>query len=83
MELKLTQHQSDAVKPIVQQYLTARKQLIQSFRQQFLIDKDVIKSQMDQLKTVERQKLALVFSQDQMEKWLERENFNADRKSVV
>jgi len=77
MELKLTQQQSDAVRPIVKQFLTARKQLIQSYRQQFLTDKDAIKSQMDQLKTVERQKLALVLSLDQMSKWLERENFNA------
>jgi hypothetical protein len=76
-ELKLTQQQSDAVRPIVQQYVTARKQLILSFRQQLLTDKDAINSQMDQLKTVERHKLARVFSQDQMSKWLERENFNA------
>lgn len=76
-ELNLTQQQIDSVKPIIQQYKTARKQLIQSFRQQLLTDKDALKSQIDQLKTVERQKLGQILTQDQMNKWLEKENFNA------
>ena len=56
-ELNLTPQQIDAVKPIIQGYMSARKQLIQSFRQQGLTDKDALKSQIDQLKNVERQKL--------------------------
>ena len=57
--------------------MSARKQLIQSFRQQGLKDKDALKSQIDQLKNVERQKLGQVLTQDQIDKWLEKENFNA------
>ena len=76
-ELNLTPQQIDAVKPIFQGYMSARKQLLQSFRQQGLTDKDALKSQIDQLKGVERQKLSQVLSQGQMDKWLERENFNA------
>ena len=76
-ELNLTPQQIDAVKPIIQGYMSARKQLIQSFRQQGLTDKDALKSQIDQLKSVERQKLSQVLSQSQMDKWLEKENFNA------
>ena len=76
-ELNLTPQQIDVVKPIIQGYMSARKQLIQSFRQQGLTDKDAFKSQIDQLKTVKRQKLSQVLSQSQMDKWLEKENFNA------
>ena len=76
-ELNLTQQQIDAIKPIIREYVTARKQLIKSFRQQGLMDKDAVKSQMDQLKSVERQKLGQILGQDQMNKWIEKENFNA------
>ena len=76
-ELNLTPQQIDAVKPIIQGYMSARKQLIQNYRQQGLTDKDALKGPIDQLKSVERQKLAQILSQDQMDKWLERENFNA------
>lgn len=76
-ELNLTTQQIDAVKSIIQGYMSARKQLIQSFRQQGLTDKDDLKSQIDQLKGIERQKLSQVLSQSQMDKWIERENFNA------
>ena len=76
-KLSLTQQQVDAVKPIIQGYMSARKGLIQNFRQQGLTDKDALKSPIDQLKSVERQKLSQVLSQSQMDKWLERENFNA------
>jgi ABC-type uncharacterized transport system ATPase component len=76
-KLNLTPQQIDAVKPIIQGYKSAPKQLIQSFRQQGLTDKDALKNQIDQLKGVERQKLSQVLSQSQMDKWLERENFNA------
>jgi len=76
-ELNLTPQQIDAVKAIIQGYMSARKQLIQSFRQQGITDKDVLKNQIDQLKGVERQKLSQVLSQSQMDKWLEKENFNA------
>lgn len=75
--LNLTAQQIDAVKPIIRGYMSARKQLIQSFRQQGLTDKDALKSQIDQLKNVERQKLGQVLTQDQIDKWLEKENFNA------
>ena len=77
MELNLTPEQIDAVKQIIQGYMSARKQLLQSFRQQGLTDKDALKSQIDQLKSIERQKLSQVLSQSQLDKWLERENFNA------
>jgi len=76
-ELNLTTQQIDAVKPIIQGYMSARRQLIQSFRQQGLTDKDALKSQIDQLKSVERQKLSQVLSRSQMDKWLKKENFNA------
>jgi hypothetical protein len=76
-ELNLTPQQIDTIKPIIQGYISARKQLIQSFRQQGLTDKDALKSQIDRLKGVERQKLSQVLSQSQMDKWLEKENFNA------
>ena len=76
-ELNLTPQQIEGVKPIIQGYMSARKQLIQSFRQQGLTDKDSLKSPIDQLKSVERQKLSQVLSQSQMDKWLEKENFNA------
>jgi len=76
-ELNLTQQQIDAIKPIIQGYVTARKQLIKSFRQQGLMDKDALKNKIDQLKSVERQKLGQILGQDQMNKWIEKENFNA------
>ena len=76
-ELNLTTQQIDAVKPIIQGYMSARRQLIQSFRQQGLTDKDALKIQIDQLKSIKKQKLSQVLSQSQMDKWLERENFNA------
>lgn len=76
-ELKLTQRQSDAVKPIIQEYRSGRKQLIQNFRKQGLTDKDALKNQIGQLKSVEKQKLGQILTQDQMNKWIEKENFNA------
>jgi len=76
-ELNLTPQQIDAIKPIIQEYMTGRKGLIQNFRQQGLTDKDALKSQIDQLKSVERRKLGQILNQAQMDKWLERENFNA------
>jgi len=77
MKLNLTPEQIDAVKPIIQGYMSTRKQLLQSFRQQGLTDKDALKSQIDQLKSIERQKLSQVLRQSQLDKWLEKENFNA------
>ena len=74
MELNLTQRQIDAIKPIINENLAARKQFRQNLRQQGITDVVTIKNQMEQLNEIENQRLSHILSQDQMNKWIEKEH---------
>lgn len=66
-DLNLTQAQADALKPIMEQHMAKRKELMETLKQQGA-DRDAIRSQMEQLSQEQDQKLSKILSQDQMNK---------------
>jgi glutamyl-tRNA reductase len=66
-DLNLTQEQTDALKPIIEQNMAKRKELMETLKQQGA-DRDAIRSQMEQLNQEQDQQLSKILSQDQMDK---------------
>ena len=66
-DLKLTQEQAVALKPIIEQTMAKRKELMATLKQQGA-DKDTIRTQMEQLNQERDQQLSKILSQDQMDK---------------
>lgn len=69
IQLNLTQEQVTAVKPIVEEYVSRSKDLMQSPESTFMPDKRRVRSQMKQLKEEEDERLGHVLTPDQMKKW--------------
>lgn len=83
-ELKLTQQQSDAVKPIIKENMAKREELRQSIEDQPAVaDTATIQSKIRQLDQDENQKLSQILTQDQMKKWIQKQQlrnaFNKDQ----
>ena len=83
-ELKLTQQQSDAVKPIIKENMAKREELRQSIEDQPAVaDTATIQSKIEQLDQDEDQRLSQILTHDQMNKWIQkqklRNTFNKDQ----
>ena len=67
-KLSLTQVQTAAIKPIIEEYADKYQHLIQNSGQLFT-DKRSIRRQIDQLGIEENEKLSQILTPDQMKKW--------------
>jgi hypothetical protein len=72
--LNLTDSQVFAIHPIVKDYIVKREAFLQEVAGQGIIDHVAVKSTLKGLKDVEYQKLSKILSEDQMKKWIDREN---------
>ena len=75
--LKLTDSQALAIKPIIKDYLTKREALLQEVAGQGIVDHVAVKGTLKGLKEDEYQKLSRILSEDQMKKWINKENLRA------
>jgi len=75
--LNLTDTQADAIRPIVKDYLLKRGALLEEIAGQGIVDHTSVKSTLKALKELEYQKLSKVLSEDQMKKWVDKENLMA------
>lgn len=73
-ELHLTDVQAAYVRPVIKEYTQKRDELAQSVQGQGIIDHVSVKDTMRALKQKEYQGLAGILSQDQMERWVQKEN---------
>ena len=76
-ELKLTDSQADAIRPIIKDYFIKRQAFLQETNGGGIIDHVAVKSTLKGLKESEYQKLSKVLSEDQMKKWINKENLMA------
>jgi len=77
MTLKLTDSQAMAIRPIVKDYIAKRSAVLQEVAGQGIVDHVSIKSSLKALKENEYLKLSKVLSEDQMKKWINKENLMA------
>ncbi len=75
--LSLTESQAAAIAPIIKDYLISRQAVLQEAESQGIVDHIALKSTLKGLKDNENQKLAKVLSEDQMKKWINKENLMA------
>jgi len=76
-ELSLTQAQADAVGPIIKDYMIRREAVLQEAAGQGIVDHVAVKGTLKGLKENEYQKLSKILSEDQMKKWINKENVMA------
>jgi len=75
--LKLTDSQADAIRPIVKDYLIKRAEILQDAAGQGIVDHVAVKDTLNSLKEKEYQQLSKILSEDQMKKWIDKENLMA------
>jgi len=75
-EVNLTKQQADAIKPIIENSIIKRQQLIQDLKKERVTDKDIIQNTMEQFEKIENQKLSQVLTKDQIDKWNSYQNFH-------
>ena len=75
--LDLTENQADAIRPIVKDYLTKRQAVLEEIAGQGIVDHVGVKGTLKGLKEVEYQELSKILSEDQMKKWINKENLMA------
>ena len=82
-QVNLTKGQYDALKPIIENNIIKRQQLMQDLKEKGITDKGIIKNTMEELGKEENQKLSQVLTKDQMDKWVSYQNYqkmlNQDR----
>ena len=76
-ELKLTDSQAEAIRPIIKDYLSKREAVLQEVAGQGIIDHVSLKDSLKALKEKEYQKLSRILSEDQMKKWINKETLMA------
>jgi hypothetical protein len=76
-ELSLTDAQTQAVKPIIAEYITKRDKVLEEVEGEAIVDHAALRSTMTALKKDEYQKLGKVLSEDQLRRWVQRENLRA------
>jgi len=76
-ELKLTDPQADAIRPIIKDYLIKHAEILQEVAGEGVVDHVAFKSTLKALKEGEYRKLSKVLSEDQMKKWIDKENLMA------
>ena len=74
-QVNLTKEQYDALKPIIENNIIKRQQLMQDLKDKGITDKDIIKNTMEELGKEENQKLSQVLTKDQMDKWVSYQNY--------
>jgi hypothetical protein len=75
--LHLTDRQAYAIRPIVKEYLTKRAAVLEGIAGEGIIDHVAVKSTLKGLKEDEYQKLSKILSEDQLKKWIDRDNLMA------
>ncbi len=75
--LNLTDSQANAIRPIIKDYLIRREAFLQEVAGQGIIHHVAVKSTLKGLKEGEYQKLSKILSEDQMKKWINKENVMA------
>jgi phosphoglycerate-specific signal transduction histidine kinase len=76
-ELNLTEAQGNAIKPIVTEYVTKCQKVLEEAQGEALVDHTALKSALMVLKEDENRKLAKVLTEDQMSRWVYKENLRA------
>jgi len=72
-QLNLTPDQVTSVTPIIEKYISKRKEIQQSLKDGAL-DKGSMHAQLEQLREDENQELSQILSQDQMSQWSNMQN---------
>ena len=75
IQINLTKQQADALKPIIENNIIKRQQLMQDLKEKGITDKGIIKNTMEELGKEENQKLSQVLTKDQMDKWVSYQNY--------
>ena len=82
-QINLTKQQADALKPIIENNIMQRQQLMQDLKKEGVTDKSIIQNTMEQLEKDKNQKIAQILTKDQMDKWVSYKNYqkmlNQDR----
>ena len=82
-QVNLTQQQVDALKPIIENNIIQRQQLMQDLKMEGVTDKSIRQNTREQLEKDKSQKMAQVLTKDQMDKWTSYQNYqkmlNQDR----
>ena len=82
-QVNLTKEQADTLKPIIENNIIKRQQLMQDLKDKGITDKGIIKNTMEELGKEENQKLSQILTKDQMDKWVSYQNYqkmlNQDR----
>jgi hypothetical protein len=76
-ELNLTYSQADLIKPIIKDYLIKRAAILQDVAGEGIVDHTEVKSTLKTLKENEYRQLGKILSEDQMKKWVNKENMMA------
>jgi len=76
-ELHLTDTQALAIGPVIKDYLTKRAAILQEVSGEGIVDHVSVKETLKALKENEYQKLSKVLTEDQMKKWINKENLMA------
>ena len=75
--LNLTDSQVAAIRPIIKEYLTKHKVTLEEIEGQGIVDHVAEKSTLKELKEIEYQKFSKILTEDQMKKWINKENLMA------
>ncbi len=75
--LNLTDAQVNAIKPIIKEYLVKSEAVLQGSAEAGIMDHVSVKSTLKELKDSEYQKLGKILNEDQMKKWIDKENLMA------
>jgi len=75
--LKLNDSQTIAVEPIIKEYLVKRSSVLQEVAGEGIVDHISVKKTLKALKENEYQQLSKVLTEDQLKKWIEKENLMA------
>ncbi len=76
-ELNLTESQADAIRPVIKDYMIKRQAILERSAGQGIVDHVAVKSTLKALKEDEYRKLGKILSEDQMKKWINKENLMA------
>ena len=76
-ELALTDAQTHAVKPIIKDYMVKHQAILEQMGTEGIVDHVAVKGTLKQLKDYEYQQLRRILNEDQMKRWVNKENLMA------
>jgi hypothetical protein len=76
-ELRLTDTQAEAIRPVIKDYWTKKEALLQDVAGQGIVDHVSVKNSLKALRDDEHQKLSKILTADQMKQWIDKENLMA------